>query len=352
MSNSPLVSYTRISPNKTCPRNHKIDTITIHCVVGQVTAEALGSVFAPTSRKASSNYGVDKDGRIGMYVEEKDRSWCSSNGANDNRAITIEVASDTKYPYAITDAAYKGLIDLLVDICQRNDIKELKWKADKSLIGKPDKQNMTVHRWFANTECPGDHLYKRHGQIAADVNARLGVTAPEKEPTKEPEKEPEQEPANEATTTPSAIKVGDIVSIKKGAVYSNGKDIPDWVEKKQWIVSEVHGDRIIINNSVDGNNAIASPVNAKYLTVVNTNKVDSNDDKGNEMCTVRINIPNLNIRKGPGTSYSPRGTYTGVGIFTIVETKSGPGSSKGWGLLKAYEKNRDGWVSLDYAKRI
>ena len=82
MSNSPLVNYTKISPNKSSPRNHKIDTVTIHCVVGQCSVEALGNVFAPTSRQASSNYGIGYDGRIGMYVEEKDRSWCSSNAEN------------------------------------------------------------------------------------------------------------------------------------------------------------------------------------------------------------------------------------------------------------------------------
>lgn len=98
-----------------------------------------------------------------MCVEEKDRSWCSSSGSNDHRAITIEVASDTTHPYAVKEAAYKGLIDLLVDICRRNGIKELKWKADKNLIGKPDQQNMTVHRWFANKACPGDYLYNLHG---------------------------------------------------------------------------------------------------------------------------------------------------------------------------------------------
>jgi len=176
MSNSSLVSYTKISPNKTSPRTQKIDTITIHCVVGQCTVETLGNIFADPSRKASANYGIGKDGRIGMYVEEKDRSWCSSNAANDNRAITIEVASDTKHPYAINDAAYKSLIDLLVDICKRNGITELKWKADKKLIGQPHLQNMTVHRWFANKACPGDYLYERHGQIAAAVNARLNKT--------------------------------------------------------------------------------------------------------------------------------------------------------------------------------
>lgn len=173
MSNSGLVTYTQISPNKTSPRNHKIDTITIHCVVGQASVETLGNLFASPSRQASSNYGIGYNGRIGMYVEEKDRSWCSSNRDNDNRAITIECASDNKYPYTINDKVYQSLIQLLVDICKRNEIKELKWKADKNLIGKVEEQNMTVHRWFANKSCPGDYIYNRLGQIANEVNAIL-----------------------------------------------------------------------------------------------------------------------------------------------------------------------------------
>lgn len=173
MSNSPLINYTKISPNRTKNRKHKIDTITIHCVVGQLSVEKLGSIFYDYSKKASSNYGIGSDGRIGMYVEEKDRSWCSSNSANDHRAITIECASDTKHPYAINSKVYNSLIELCTDICKRNNIKELKWKGDKTLIGKPDKQNMTVHRWFANKACPGDYIYNRLGQIAKEVNAKL-----------------------------------------------------------------------------------------------------------------------------------------------------------------------------------
>lgn len=176
MSNSSLVKYTKISPNKTSPRDHAIDTITIHCVVGQLSVERLGEIFAPTSKKASANYGIGSDGRVGMYVEEKDRSWCSSNADNDNRAITIECASDSKYPYAINDAVYKTLIELCADICKRNNIKELKWKADKSLIGQVDKQNMTVHRWFAKKSCPGQYIYERLGQIAEEVNKKLKVS--------------------------------------------------------------------------------------------------------------------------------------------------------------------------------
>lgn len=180
-TNSSLVSYTKISPNRTVNRNHVIDRVTIHCVVGQCTVETLGSIFAPTSRQASCNYGVGTDGRIGMYCEEKDRSWCTSSGANDHRAVTIEVASDTKHPYAVNDKAYQATINLVADICKRNGKKRITWLADKekSINYKPaaDEMLMTVHRWFANKACPGDYLYNRHADIAAKVNAILSGTS-------------------------------------------------------------------------------------------------------------------------------------------------------------------------------
>ena len=151
-------------------------------LVGQCTVETLGNIFAPTSRQASSNYGVGTDGKIGMYVEEKDRSWCSSNAANDNRAVTIEVASDTKHPYAVKDRAFAALLDLVTDICKRNGIKKLVWSTKKAdRVNHKNGCNMTVHRDYANKSCPGDYLYNRHGEIAAEVNRRLGVadTAPD-----------------------------------------------------------------------------------------------------------------------------------------------------------------------------
>lgn len=186
MSNSSLVNYTKISPNRTSPRKHKIDTITIHCMACDLSVERCGAVFAKRTRMASSNYGVGSDGRVGLYVEEKDRSWCSSNKANDHRAITIEVACEPVAPYKVTNAAMTALIELVADICRRNDIKQLLWKGDKSLIGQVDKQNMTVHRWFAKKACPGDYLYGKHGYIAAEVNKRLGVTAAQPEPVQRP----------------------------------------------------------------------------------------------------------------------------------------------------------------------
>ncbi len=185
MSNSKLISYTKISPNRTSPRNHKIDTVTIHCVVGQCSVETLGNIFAPTSRQASCNYGIGADGRIGMYCEEKDRSWCSSNAANDNRAITIEVASDTKHPYAVNAKAYAALIDLLVDICKRNGIPRLVWSTNKAdRMNHKNGCNMTVHRDYANKSCPGEYLYSRHAQIASEVNKRLGSTDTRPQPEK------------------------------------------------------------------------------------------------------------------------------------------------------------------------
>lgn len=175
MSNSKLASHVRISPHKNEGRNHKVDTITIHCYVGQASVESMGAWFANPNANCSCNYGIGVDGRIGLFVDEADRSWCTSSSANDNRAITIECASDRTEPYAINDKVYKSLINLCADICKRNGIKELKWVNDKSLIGQVDKQNMTVHRWFANKSCPGEYIFSRLGQIAAEVNVKLGV---------------------------------------------------------------------------------------------------------------------------------------------------------------------------------
>lgn len=174
MSNSPLVSCTRLSPNRTSPRNHAIDTITIHCMAGNASVESCGALFAKASAEASSNYGIGSDGRIALYVDEGDRSWASSNAANDHRAVTIEVANSGGEPdWPVSDQAYAALINLCVDICRRNGIQKLLWRGDKSLVGQVDRQNMTAHRWFAAKACPGDYLYSRFGEIAAQVNERL-----------------------------------------------------------------------------------------------------------------------------------------------------------------------------------
>lgn len=172
MSNSSLVSYTDLSENTYGKRTSIIDTISIHCMAGQLSVETCGKVFHEREN-ASSNYGIGPDGRIAMYVEEGNGSICTSNKANDMRAVTIEVASDTTSPYAVNDAAYNSLILLVTDICQRNGIDELKWQGNPDLIGQIDQQNMTVHRWFSNKSCPGDYLYNKHPEIVQLVNGNL-----------------------------------------------------------------------------------------------------------------------------------------------------------------------------------
>ena len=171
-TNSPLVDYTRISPHRGSRNGHVIDTITIHCAAAQAAVETLGRLFQ--TKQASANYGIGADGRVGMYVEEKDRSWCTSNNANDARAVTIEVACDNRHPYAVKDAVYKKLITLVADICKRNGIAKLVWSTDKyDRMNHKGGCNMTVHRNYENKACPGQWLYDRHGQIAAEVNKRL-----------------------------------------------------------------------------------------------------------------------------------------------------------------------------------
>ena len=185
MSNSSLVSFTKISPNKSSPRNHKIDRITIHCIVGQWTAKQGCDYFKNPNIKCSANYIVGKDGSIGLSVDEADRSWCSSSSSNDNRAVTIETASETTHPYAVTDKAYETLIKLIVDICKRNDISKLIWFGDeqKTLSYEPKSGEavMTVHRWFAEKPCPGEYLYSRHKEIATLVNKSLTKVVKKKE---------------------------------------------------------------------------------------------------------------------------------------------------------------------------
>ena len=180
MSNSKLVSYTRLSPNHSGKRTHSIDRITPHCVVGQLTAAGIAACFASKSRQASCQYGIGKDGAISLIVDEANRSWCTSSNANDQRAVTIECASNTTHPYAMNTAVYDSLVKLCVDICKRNGKKKLIWFGDKTKTlnysPKSDEMVLTVHRWFANKACPGDWLFSRLGTLASTVTKQLVVT--------------------------------------------------------------------------------------------------------------------------------------------------------------------------------
>ena len=179
--NSPLTVYVELSPNNSGERTHAIDRITPHCVVGQCTVEYLGRLFANPETAASSNYGIDRTGRVGLYVPEDCRSWCSSSAANDQRAVTIECASDTTAPYRMNECVYAALVELCIDICKRHGKSTLLWISNKNdaltYQPGPDEMLLTVHRWYAAKDCPGEWLFSRLGALASTVTERLS-TAP------------------------------------------------------------------------------------------------------------------------------------------------------------------------------
>ena len=164
MSNSPLVVYTALSPNHSGRRNQPITKITPHYMAGNCSIEVCGQIFAPTSRQASSNYGIGSDGRVGMYVEECNRAWTSGSGWNDNRAVTIECANLADG--SLTDACWNSLVELCADICRRNGIE------DCSYTGNTDGV-LTMHCWYQSTDCPGPWLSKQFARLSQEVNALL-----------------------------------------------------------------------------------------------------------------------------------------------------------------------------------
>lgn len=177
MSNSTLISYEKLSPNHSGERTSKICRITPHCFVGQCSVERIGKSFESSKNGTSSNYGIGYDGKIGLYVPENCRSWCSSSRDNDHKAVTIECASDNFEPYAMKAVVYNSLVKLCVDICKRNGKTVLLWMGDKektlSYSPKSNEMVLTVHRWFANKSCPGEWLYSRLGELAKTVTKEL-----------------------------------------------------------------------------------------------------------------------------------------------------------------------------------
>ena len=315
MSNSSLISYTKISPNRGNydnagvwhdGRNHTIDKITIHHVAGVVSVETLGNIFAPASRGASANYGIGNDGRIALYVDEKNRAWTSSSSANDNRAVTIEVSnSSTGGKWLVSDKAMTSLIKLCADICKRNNIKKLNWTGDAN-------GNLTVHRFFAATACPGEYLFSKMPYIADEVNKLLAVKpAPAKPATKKPALKSNVEIAKEviagkwgngterktkltaagyvyndiqwvveqmlagkqfdekgniitaAKPATATLKVGDKVKLSASATYYDGSAIPPWVKSSTLYLRSLNGDRAVISTVASGE--VTGAVNKMYL---------------------------------------------------------------------------------------
>lgn len=496
-SNSSLVVYTLLSPNHSGLRTKRIDRISPHCVVGQCTVEGLGDCFHKSSTQASSNYGIDKNGRIGLYVEEKNRSWCTSSNANDQRAVTIECASDKAEPYAMHQVVYDRLVDLCEDICRRNGKKKLLWfgNKNKSLNYQPkaDEMLITVHRWFANKSCPGDWLYARLGDLAAKVTSRLGsgnvevissgMQAGEFQGLTEEQVLAKVGPLFTADQKKSGIlasvsmaqfilesgygkselalganncfgmkkslsgntwsgSVWDSVSIYKKKTQEQKADgsyvtvtaefrkypnVGDSIaDHSAYLLGAKNGEKLrydglkgcsdykkAVQIIKDGGYATSLTYVEKLCSIIEKWKLTQYDVTGessdmiryyrvrkswgdaasqlgaysifdnakamvdkhpgykvydwngkqiypavtlgtaggmsNADCpfTVKISVPDLNIRKGAGTDTAKTGKFTGVGVFTIVEVKNGKGAVKGWGKLKSGA----GWISLDFGKR-
>lgn len=192
MSNSSLVVYTKLSPNCTKPRNKKIDAIVVHHMAGNGSLELIGNLASNPARQFSPNYAIDSNGRVGLYVDEANRSWCSSSGVIDNRAITIEVANDGGDPnWHVSDKAFDTLVKLCTDICKRNGIAKLNYTGDKS-------GNLHMHKWYAATGCPGPYLGGKFPELAQKVNANLNAApASAPKPTPAPAKKSNEEMAAE-----------------------------------------------------------------------------------------------------------------------------------------------------------
>lgn len=486
-----------LSPNHSGLRTEQIDRISPHCVVGQCTAEGLGDWFHKSSTQASSNYGIDKNGRIGLYVEEKNRSWCTSSNANDQRAVTIECASDKAEPYAMHQVVYERLVDLCEDICRRNGKKKLLWFGDKnkSLNYQPkaDEMLITVHRWFANKSCPGDWLYARLGDLAAKVTSRLGsgnvevipsgMQAGEFQGLTEEQVLAKVGPLFTADQKKSGIlasvsmaqfilesgygkselalganncfemkkslsgntwsgSVWDGVSIYKKKTQEQKADgsyvtitaefrkypnVGDSIaDHSAYLLGAKNGEKFrydglkgcsdykkAVQIIKDGGYATSLTYVEKLCSIIEKWKLTQYDVTGESLdmikyyrvrkswgdaasqlgaysifdnakamadkhpgykvydwngkqiypavmsgaagemsnadCpfTVKVSVPDLNIRKGAGTDTAKTGKFTGVGVFTIVEVKNGKGAVKGWGKLKSGA----GWISLDFGKR-
>lgn len=330
MSNSSLVNCTVKSPNHSGKRTHSIDRITPHCVVGQLTAESIGGCFTSSARQASCNYGIGTEGRVVLCVDEANRSWCSSSNANDQRAVTIECASDKSEPYAMNNKVYNKLVELCVDICKRNGKNKLIWFGDKnkSLSYEPKSNEMilTVHRWFANKSCPGNWLYSRLGDLAKTVTQKLGGASAV----------PSTPSTNNNTSFPAVpfsvqVIVNDL-NIRKEPKMGNN------------IVGQTGKGVFTITEVTDGWGKLKSGAgyiyleNSEYVTIKGSVSAPAKSDSSFK---VKVTTSALNVRKGVGTSYGITTVVHKNEVYTIVETQGN------WGKLKSGA----GWICLDYTER-
>lgn len=315
-TNSPLATYTRISPNRNSPRNQPITKITIHHMAGVSSIESFGDIVANPNRQMSANYAIGNDGRIGLFCPESDRSWCSSSPSNDNRAITIEV-SNSAYGDAsgwpVSDAAYASLIKLCVDICKRNGIPKLVFTGNK-------EGSLTFHYMFNATACPGPWIKAHTQDICDKVNAQLNSTTTSTTTTTA------TTTTTKPTTTTTSFKTGDLVKINSGAKYYNGGSIPGWVTDEKWYISSISGDRAVLGQNEAKTRNIQSPINTKNITLVNA-KVNT--------YTKSLKASDLLYSSAGGRVI---GTVGANGVFTIVEDTSING------IVYGKLKSGAGWV--------
>ena len=319
-TNSPLVVYSRISPNRTSPRNQPITKITVHHMAGVCSVEDFGNIVAPVAREMSANYAIGNDGRIGLFCPESDRSWCSSSPWNDNRAITIEVSNSAiggEWP--IGDRAYNSLIKLCVDICKRNGIKKLYYD------GTPNG-TLTRHCDLWSTACPGPWMKNHTTDLCNKVNAQLNGSSNSSGGTSSNQ--------NNNNTSSSSFKAGDLVSINSGARYYTGGSIPTWVTQEKWFISSISGNRAVLGLNEAKNRNIQSPINTKDITLVKPPFQSYTKEFGN----------------GTAIYDNPGGNKTGTlgGVFTIVEEKTVNGtvygklkSGRGWVIVKQPTTNNE-----------
>lgn len=314
MSNSPLVSYTKISPFKNSPRNKPISKITWHHMAGVMSVEGFGSMTTKPGADMSATYSIGSDARVGLHVDEADRPWTSSSPSNDNMAVTIEISnSAVGEPWPVSDKVFNKAIELTVDICKRNGIKELIYTGDSS-------GNFTFHRFYRRTSCPGTYLFNRANEICTLVNKQLiPTTVPQPTPTSE-------------------VNVGSLVSIDSNAVYYNGTGIPSWVKSQKWYVSQITGNRAVLGKSEDGKQNIQSPINTQFIKttdISNTQPIDPSF----KSYTIRLGATSSIFTDGTGSTTNNVIGGKG-GVFTIVGEQTTNGVK--YGKLKSGA----GWVKV------
>ena len=314
-TNSSLVSYTQISPNRNSPRNNTIQAIVVHHMAGIMSVEQFGNLVANPSRQMSANYAIGSDGRIGLFCEEKDRSWCSSNAQVDNRAITIEVSNDVYgEPWSISSTVYNSLIKLCVDICKRNGIKKLEYKGDLS-------GTLLRHCDIVATACPGTWIKNHTTELCNKVNAQLGSTS-----------------TTQPTTSSGKFSTGDLVKINSGARYYDGGAIPNWVLAENWYISSISGDRAVLGNNESKSRNIQSPINTSNLTMVKSANAAIGTIKKLDKGTVIYDNPN---GKQVGT-IDVTTNYTIIEEKTVDYTKYGKlKSGLGWVIIERLKRTFD-----------